>query len=79
MFSNLGNHELMEIVVYADASHANLPNGASQSAWLVFISSNKRISLNINAFVVYVLFILLDLVFIIFEFLKYLLLLLLLL
>jgi len=45
MFPILGNPELMEIVVYADASHANLPNGASQGAWLVFISGNKRISL----------------------------------
>ena len=37
VFPNLGNHRKLEVHVYADAAHANLPSGASQGGILVFL------------------------------------------
>ena len=36
IFPPLGDPRYVKIVVYQDASHANLPNGASQGGYLVF-------------------------------------------
>ena len=44
MYPNLGRTDLMEIMVHADASHASLPNGGSQGAWIVFVTGNNRLA-----------------------------------
>ena len=45
IFPNLGKPENLCVIVYADASHASLPNGGSHGGWLVFVSGNKRVAL----------------------------------
>ena len=44
MFPNLGEPEQFEVIVYSDASHANLPSGASQGACILFVAGNNRIA-----------------------------------
>ena len=44
VFPPLGDPKLIKIVVYQDASHANLPNGASQGGYLVFLCGNGRVA-----------------------------------
>ena len=41
-FPNLGNPDKIEVIVYSDASHANLPSGASQGGFIVFLSGNGK-------------------------------------
>ena len=43
-FPNLGCPENVSVVVYGDASHANLPSGASQGAYVVFLLGNNKIA-----------------------------------
>ena len=43
-FPNLGNPEMMKILVYGDGSYNSLPNGESQGAHVVFISGNDRVA-----------------------------------
>ena len=43
-FPPLGDPRKIEVLVYQDASHANLPNGASQGGMLVFLSGNGRVA-----------------------------------
>ena len=43
-FPNLGDVDKLEIVTYADASHANLPSGASQGGLIVFLAGNGRLA-----------------------------------
>ena len=38
VFPGLGNPDKLEVVTYADASHANLPSGASQGGIIVFLT-----------------------------------------
>ena len=44
VFPDLGNPEHWKILVYGDATHASLPSGASQGAYLVFIDGGKGIA-----------------------------------
>ena len=40
-FLDLGNPEKMKVVCYTDATHASLPNGASQGAFIVFLAGEN--------------------------------------
>ena len=42
LFPNLGDPKDLKVITYADASHANLPSGASQAGILVFLTGNGR-------------------------------------
>ena len=44
-FPDLGNPEDVKVLCYGDATHASLPTGASQGAYLVFIVGNSRAAL----------------------------------
>lgn len=44
LFPPLGDPRNIEVLVYQDASHANLPNGASQGGLIVFLSGNGRVA-----------------------------------
>lgn len=44
VFPNLGDPKEMKIIVYGDASHASLSNGASQGANIVFLSGNEKMA-----------------------------------
>ena len=44
IFPPLGDPQNIEVLVYQDASHANLPNGSSQGGLLVFLSGNGRVA-----------------------------------
>ena len=41
---SLGKFEKMEVIVHGDASHANLPDGSSQGAFIVFISGKGKVA-----------------------------------
>ena len=41
-FPNLGVKNLIEVKVYGDATHASLPSGASQGAFIVFLCGNEH-------------------------------------
>jgi hypothetical protein len=41
---SVGKFEKMEVIVYGDASHANLPDGSSQGALIVFISGSGKLA-----------------------------------
>ena len=43
-FPALGCKNKLEIVAYSDASHANLPSGASQGAIIVFLAGNNSVA-----------------------------------
>ena len=43
-FPNLGVKDLLEVEVYSDATHASLPSGASQGAYIVFLCGNNKVS-----------------------------------
>ena len=42
VYPDLGNPELLKVIVYGDATHASLPSGASQGALIVFLCGNER-------------------------------------
>ena len=42
VYLDLGNPEYLKVIVYGDATHANLPTGASQGAQIVFLCGNNR-------------------------------------
>ena len=44
-FPDVGNPKDVKIVCYADATHASLPTGASQGAYLVFVVGNSKAAL----------------------------------
>lgn len=44
LFRSLESVDAIEIVVFADASHANLPNGGTPGAWSVFAVGNKQLA-----------------------------------
>ena len=37
IYKQLGNDENLKLLVYADASHGNLPDGGSQLGYLIFL------------------------------------------
>ena len=43
-FPDLGNPKYWEVLVYSDATHASLPSGASQGAYIVFVKGGRRVS-----------------------------------
>ena len=46
LYKQLRNDENLILVVYADASHGNLPNGGSQLGYLIFlVGENKKCSI----------------------------------
>ena len=44
MYPNLGDPKSWEILVYTDASHGNLPSGASQGGCIIFITGNGNVA-----------------------------------
>ena len=43
-FPNLGNPDLVDVHVYGDASHASLPSGASQGAYIAFLCGDGKVA-----------------------------------
>ena len=43
-YRKLGNMKDVKLIVYADASHANLNDGSSQGAFIVFLQGNGKVS-----------------------------------
>ena len=43
-FPNLGEKNLIEVKVYGDATHASLPSGASQGAFIAFLCGNNYVA-----------------------------------
>ena len=42
VYPDLGNPEYLKFLVYGDVTHASLPSGAPQGAWIVFLYGNIR-------------------------------------
>ena len=42
-FPSLGDLEKIRVLAFSDASHANLPSGASQGGFIVFLSGGGRV------------------------------------
>ena len=43
-FPNLGDPEDFRVIAYSDASHANLPSGASQGGCIVFVEGDAKVA-----------------------------------
>ena len=43
-FPDLGSFSKIEIIVYSDATHASLPDGASQGAYVVFCKGKGKVA-----------------------------------
>ena len=43
-FPNIGKMDKADIVVYGDATHASLPDGSSQGAFIVFLRGNGKVA-----------------------------------
>ena len=41
---NLGDFDKLQVIVHGDASHASLPDGSSQGAFIVFVSGNEKMT-----------------------------------
>ena len=48
VFPNLGNLTDLRLVVFADASYTNLPNGASQAGFIIFLANQTQSSCPIS-------------------------------
>lgn len=44
VFPDVGDPKKLHVEVYKDASHASLPSGASQGAYIVFLCGNGKVS-----------------------------------
>ena len=44
VFPGLGDPAMLEVIVYQDAAYANLPSGASQGGYIIFISGTGHVA-----------------------------------
>ena len=48
IYQKLGNYNDLQIIVYSDAAHGNLPNGVSQGGYIIFLCGYQNMCVPLN-------------------------------